>query len=357
MDQHILSRIDRAVADNLKDIERSFGEQAGLVQDFIMFISRQLKTDLFGYTRFTVQQFCEHTGRNRQDLALVHPDFSSGRKQPPEIQGYAFQTVLDYALYAMMERNIIFSRSYEVKGHNSVVHMTHFPILKDLKLNFNRKDKQQKIYDIRLSDELISGFLSRYYIIDSESYKLVGKGRGGDSRKKLLIYLSKISHVLHSTSTATETTIPLDRICRFADINDIKPSHKKQNLQRMLTHLKCIGRFPIHFEFVSYRGSSEYALRLAFLSGPDRMKVQKEHTFYYRLLNGMRDVFNLCGTGPATPSIEEDPFQNWLINRGLNTAEKARVLQQAYYIAFSINLPDSVATDLVLSGDFLKPLI
>lgn len=48
MDINSLSRIDRAVADNIKDILRSFGTQAGLVQDFIVFISCRLKTDLFG---------------------------------------------------------------------------------------------------------------------------------------------------------------------------------------------------------------------------------------------------------------------------------------------------------------------
>ena len=54
-----ISRIDQSVADNLKDIERSFGMDSGIVTDFIVFVTKKLKTDLFGYTRFTLSEFCK----------------------------------------------------------------------------------------------------------------------------------------------------------------------------------------------------------------------------------------------------------------------------------------------------------
>lgn len=355
MDHNLISRIDRAVADNIKDIQRSFGSQAGLVQDFIVFISRQLKTDLFGYTRFSIQQFCQYTGRNRQDLAMIHPDFLSGIKQPPVIQGYAFQTVLDYALYTMMERNIIFSSIYEVKGNNTVIQMHNYPILKDLKLNFNRTDKAQKIYDVRISDELLYGFISRYYTIDADSYKLVGKGRGGDSRKKLLIYLSKLNHVLLSSSTDIETIVPLDRLCAFADITDLKPSHRRQNLLRMLLHIRDTGKFPYNFEFISYTGKHEYFVRLEFNPLFDKRRLQMEHGFYNRLLTGLKAVYDTKFLKQTYPN-DEDPFQYWLSDKNQHIIEKAQVLQQAYYIAFNLNLSQPVALDLVRSGYFLKPL-
>lgn len=86
MDLSSLSRIDRAVAENIKDIQRSFGGQAGIVQDFIVFTL-------------------------------------SARFKPPVIEGFAFQTVLDYALYSMMERNISFSSRYEVWEKDTVLQM------------------------------------------------------------------------------------------------------------------------------------------------------------------------------------------------------------------------------------------
>lgn len=125
---------------------------------------------------------------------------------------------MDYALYSMLERNIVFSSRYEIKGNGDLIHMYNFPILKDLKLNFSRKINEEKIYDVRLSDQLLTGVLYRYYTVNAESYRLVGKGRGGNSRKKLLIYLSKLNHVLVSTNSTEKTVIPLDRLCQFADL-------------------------------------------------------------------------------------------------------------------------------------------
>lgn len=349
MDIHSLSRIDRAVADNIKDIQRSFGSQAGLVQDFIVFISRRLKTDLFGYTRFTLQDFCKQTGRNRQDLALLCGDFASGKFAAPVIEGFAFQTVFDYALYSMMERNIIFSSRYEVREKDSVFVMHSFSILKDLRLNFMRTSKEQKVYEVRLSDELLQGFLSRYYTVNTESYRLVGKGRGGDSRKKLLLYLSKLSHVVQ-TSGHLETIVPLDRLCDFADINDARPSHKKQNLIRIFRHLKEMGKFGFRYEFTSRNG---YMVTLVFEPTLSRRSLQNEHNFYFRLFTGLRTVFETRKGSPSN-TFDKDPFQAWLADATLNTELKAQVLAQAYYAAMNIDISIPHALNLIRSGLLLK---
>ncbi|MBE9599884.1 hypothetical protein [Pedobacter sp. MC2016-24] len=356
MNDFILSRIDRAVADNLKDIERSFGDQAGLVQDFIIFISSQIKTDLFGYTRFTVQQFCKYTGRNRQDLVMIRPEFAAGKKSAPFIEGHVFQSVFDFALYSMMERNIIFSSKYEVKANGEVIQMHNFPILKDLKLNIGRQSNEQKIYDVRVSDELLYGFLSRYYTLNSDSYRLVGKGRGGESRKKLLLYLSKLSHIMQSSETIPQIIVPLNRLCDFADISDIKPSHRKQNLIRILTYIQHVGKLLFSFEFISGNTNVEYSVKLDFQPLASQRKILMEHTFYFRLIAGLKDAFK---QKYKTQPIQQDadPFQKWLADRYMDTALKARILSQAYYMALSLNINESQAAGIILTGDILQPLL
>ncbi|NQX54444.1 hypothetical protein HQN86_12535 [Pedobacter panaciterrae] len=349
MDQHTLSRIDRAVADNIKDIQRSFGTQAGLVQDFIVFISHRLKTDLFGYTRFTLQDFCKQTGRNRQDLALLCADFVSGKFAAPVIEGFAFQTVFDYGLYSMMERNIIFSSRYEVREKDSVLVMHSFSILKDLRLNFVRGIKEQKVYEVRLSDELLQGFLSRYYTVNTESYKLVGKGRGGDSRKKLLLYLSKLSHVVQ-TSGHLETVVPLDRLCEFADITDVRPAHKKQNLVRVLNHLIVVGKFGFKYVFTSRNG---YMVTLAFEPTLSRRLLQNEHNFYHRLLSGLRSVFDTQKV-QSSGSFDKDPFQAWLVDSFADVEVKAQILAKAYYAGLGIEISFAHAISLIRSGTLFK---
>lgn len=355
MDHSLLIRIDRAIADNLNDIERSFGSQAGIVQDFIVFISSKLKMDLFGYTRFTLKEFCAATGRNRRELSLICPEFISGAKQAPEIHGHTFNTVMDYALYVMMERNIIFSSRYEIKGNGDIIHMRNFPILKDLKLVLGNKINEEKVYDVRVSDELLSGFLYRYYTVNSETYKLVGKGRGGDSRKKLLLYLSKLNHVLVSVNNSDNTTISLDRLCIFADIEDQKPSHKKQNLSRILNSIRRDGQFDFQFDYLNKFGSEGYFVHLVFPVSLCKRILQNEHTFYCRLLEGLKSVFD-NKSDKAAYVLDKDPFQFWLSNAKIDTGLKAQVLIHAYYTVFNKSISASLAATIILSGAFVAGL-
>lgn len=356
MDDILISRIDRAVADNIKDIKRSFGSQSGLVQDFIVFISTQIKIDLFGFTRFTIQQFCKHTGRNRQDLVIIHPEFASGLKQPPVINGYAFQSVFEFTLYTMLEKNIIFSSKYEFRNSDAVLQMHSFPILKDLRLNHLRKINEQKIYDVRLSDELMHGFLTRYYTLNAESYKLVGKGRGGESRKKFLLYLSKLSHVVTSGATGQNILITVDRLCEFGDITDVKPSHRKQNLIRMLNYIQKVGKLPFDYHFESGQTQNDYLVRLTFHPQVPSRMLMMEHSFYFRLLTGLKDAY--MGTNKKNGvSDDPDPFQLWLADRYLDLSLKARVLSQAYYRALGLNISEAHSCNLITAGAILQPLV
>ncbi|MCT1526971.1 hypothetical protein ACS126_03150 [Sphingobacterium lactis] len=354
-DNLLISRIDRAVADNIKDVQRSFPEDAGIVLDFIIFITRKLQTDLFGFTRFTLQQFCRETGRNRQDLAVTHPLFEDGKKKPPTIQGYPLKTVMDYALYRMMERNIVFSNRYDIMENGTTIHMHSFPILKDLRLNFDRRGNELKVYDVRLSDELLSGFLSRYYTVNTEVYKRSGKGRGGDSRKKLLIYLSKIHHVLMSMNgpdEALETTVPIDRLCEFADVTDAKPSHRKQGLTRILENLRVQGGFLFSFEFVRAFGTRHYGVKLTF-PHLDKQRLLQEHYFFRYLTNGLKAIFKESESSKWLLNSDSDPFQQWISDNRLDIQRKAEILCKSYHRVFNKKISQAQAINLIYAGQFL----
>src|SRR5690606_20735479 len=116
-----LSRIDRSVADNLKDIDNSFDNDAKLVFDFILFMSKKLNQNLFGYTRFTIKEFSEFTGTNTADLCAIHPDIASGKVKPPIYEKHKFETVLEYGLYRMIKTNILFSKVYSYRDDGNII--------------------------------------------------------------------------------------------------------------------------------------------------------------------------------------------------------------------------------------------
>lgn len=52
-------RFDRNLFLNLSDLENTFGEDAPLAKDIIVFMAHQFKSDLFGYTSFSLMDFCK----------------------------------------------------------------------------------------------------------------------------------------------------------------------------------------------------------------------------------------------------------------------------------------------------------
>lgn len=355
MDSNII-RIDRAIADNILDIEKSFGKQAGIVQDFIIFISWKLKIDPFRFTRFTIKEFCEAVGRRREELAVIHSDFLDAKKSPPEIAGQIFNTVMDYAMYSMMQQKIMFSTDYEVKGNGKIFKILSYSILKDVKLNTNRKSKEEKIYEVQMSDELLNGFLYRYYTVNLNTYRLVGKGRGGDARKRVLIYLSKINHVLFSMNTTNETTMPVDRLCRLAGIKDKLPSHRKQNLTRLLTVIQNKGKFPFQFDYKDKYGEEAYHLHMKLQALTDKLNLQKEHSMYLRLLEGLKGAFD-NRQDKSRCLDEKDSFQYWLTQSHLDNSIKAEVLSRSIYVSFNLSLSAGSISHILTSKNGLLNLM
>jgi hypothetical protein len=347
-----LGRLDRAIAENLSDIRSSFDDNAGLVLDFIVFISQRMKSDLFGYTRFTINEFCKATGRRRQELAIKHPLFIDGKKKPPEIDGFKFETVFDYTLIVMMQRNLIFRNVYEDKDQARVIRMESIRVLSDVRLNFQRKSNEVKIYDIRLSPEIVDGFIRRYYTIDTNAYKLAGKGKGRESRQSLVIYLSVLRHMLLSQGL-NSTTIPLDVLANQAGINPGKETfHRKESITNILRSLKSKAGFPFEFRYVRKVSEHRFYVELTFIEAYPKNMLIREHNFYYSLLYDLKEHFGYkYGQAPNNDSnkVRQEPFQTWLIAPA-DINEKIGILKRTYNRIFNVELTDAEAYDIYKNG-------
>ncbi|MBW8326577.1 MAG: hypothetical protein K0M50_17565 [Prolixibacteraceae bacterium] len=343
-----LGRLDRAIAANLDDIRSSFDVDASLVLDFIVFISQRMKTDLFGYTRFTLKDFCEATGRRRQELALKHPIFLDGKKKVPEIQGLRFESVFDYALIRMMHHNLVFTNVFQDKCGDKTVHMEAIRILSDVKMNFGRKSTEVKLYDVRVSPEIIDGFVRRYYTIDVNAYKLAGKGKGRENRQSLVIYLSVLRHVLHSRGLIC-TSVPIDILANQGGISREKTSfHLKEAINNILIYIRDKAFFPFTFHFEGYKGKS-FQVSLTFQDTNLTSDLAREHNFYHKLISDLKDLFDYKYKGSHKNKTDGDPFQDWLIS-GADLDEKINILKKAYDKAFNIELNDVDAYNIYKNG-------
>jgi hypothetical protein len=353
-----LSRIDRSVADNLNDIRKSFGEDAGIVKDFIVFISKNLKKDLFGYSKFTLKDFCKESGRNRQDLAKKHPYFIANPKAIiPEYFGHEFISVFDYALFNMLQKNIIFAKSYTINTKNEVIQLKNFPILKDIKLNRDRQSNTIKIYEIRISDEWLDGFISRYYTIETNGYPKIGKGRGGDGRKSLYIILQRTRHQLLSQNETT-ARFSVDYLADLAELAVEQNRFRKKSLKRILDFFQEKGDFPFSYMFVKGDPSKpyqeEYWVELDFSSSVSINSLREkrgDHLFFNSLMTDLRNMFNIKHSKVAIKD-ERDVFQRWLTNADADTEVKIEILISAYYKAYNQQITKIQAKQYIRDGFF-----
>ncbi|WP_028298729.1 hypothetical protein [Olivibacter sitiensis] len=342
-----LGRIDRAIAENLSDIRVSFEDYAGLALDFIIFISKRIKYDLFGYTCFTLQEFCEATGRNRGDLAQKLPAEYLDKKKPHTVEGYRFETVFEHLLIQLMKTNLLFSNVYTTKDRNETVKIESIRIIRDVQLNYNRRSNEIKRYEVRLSPELLDGFIKRYYTIDTEAYKLAGKGRGRENRQAVVIYLSVLRHLLFSQNNNV-TTIKMDVISSYLNTENKKTFHQKEMVDNVLKLIRDKAKFPFNYKFVSGSKNYTYYIELSFLPAYSKATFLKEHNFYYGLLDDLKLLYN--SKYKDLVHRDKEPFQAWLTTRKVDVKEKVQVLKKVYAKAFAINLTDNQAMNIYFKG-------
>ena len=348
---YYLSRIDRSIADNLKSIESSFFDDAGIVKDFIVFISKRLKQDLFGFSTFTLNQFCKETGRNKQTLCELHPFFVNNKKAvPPVYNGHTFKTVFDFALLNMIRHNIVFDKSYTYNNKGETTHLAKFSILQDIKLNHDRSSGSVKLYEIRLAPEVIEGFLQRYYTIDTKGYSKIGKGRGGDGRKSLYVLLEKTRHIL-LTKLIPSTKFTVDYLAGIAGIVVEEPKNRKTSLKRVLEAMKNVGELNFTYKFVrgdeSQRYQEDYWVELTFHDLA--AEIQGDNIFFLKLMEELTAIFNSKYSNVEIKD-EKDPFQRWITNNTRDIDLKIKAITACYFRAYNKELTNGEAKTMILNG-------
>lgn len=354
-----ISRIDQSVADNLKDIERSFGMDSGIVTDFIVFVTKKLKTDLFGYTRFTLNDFCKESGRNKQYLCEPHPIFEKTDTKVPDYFGHKFESVFDYVLFRMIKENILFSKDYSYNDGGQVIHLKNFPILKDIKLNIDRNSNGVKVYEIRVSDQLLDGFMKRYYTIESNGYRMVGKGRGGDGRKRLFIFLYKTKHIMSSQNSAI-TRFPIDYLAQIADVDVKENKLRKVSIKRVLDAIIKNGQIYFSYNFVqgdvTKKNQENYWVEIDFsevIKDKELLEPRGDNSFFKNLLVDLKFSFERKYAGISIKD-EKDSFQRWLTNNSIDLDEKIEIVQSSHYRAYGKSITSSKAMNFVMIGGFLE---
>jgi hypothetical protein len=380
-----LSRVDRSIADNLMDIDKSFGKDAQNVLDFIIFISKKLNNNLFGFTKFTIKEYSEFTGISPQNLCAIHPDVTKDIAGDITYSDHRFESVLEYTLLKMLKNNILFSKVISYKDDGNIITLKNFPILKDINIQGGNVLGTKKVYEVRLSDVMMDGFVQRYYTLDTVRIPIIGKGKGGHNRKKIYIWLNKVFHIY--ASSMSKEQMPLYSVDYLADIAGVRykkeldkdkkkvekdPKHKKEAVSNILKSIyKNINddKNKLHFSF-EYKFTSDvqnsyqedYFVQFDFTSNMHSEIVTQQkvsHNLKFMLLKELRKVFDQVYPVERLSRIEgleseKDNFQRWLNNNGKDLSTKITILKSCYFKANGYDkkkeLTDKEATGMIYNG-------
>jgi hypothetical protein len=360
-DTRVISRIDRAIADNLDALKKTYGRDHEIARDFIIFISTSLKTDMFGFTRFTMSDFIKVVGRDRRELSSKHSYLTDKSAEIVEYKGHQFISVFDYVLHLLQSRNLIFSKAYSYLNQGRTVEMEGIQIIKQLKITTDTKNGNSKVYDIRLSEDFLNGFISRYYTFEVTGYPKVGKGKGGDGRKTLYLMLSKAMHQ-NISDKVKYSWYSVDFLCKICDVHFSEPAERKRLITKYLNNLIEKGGLKIAYEFVIKHGSDDKHIRGFWIKvdfmpeGVIQLRETKaDHHFHSILSADLKAEFsNLYGKKALNFNEDEsDPFQRWVTNPRADWDIKRSVFMNCYSLAYKrhISIWDA---DLKMSSTSIK---
>ncbi len=358
-----IARFDKGVADNLESVKKSYGSDGSIALDVIIFLSHQLKFDLFGYTTFTLNQFCSLTGRNRRELSSRHSYLIGPNARKPEVlDNYEFCSVIDYVLYQMTKTNIMFSKTIRYTENNRVFEINGLQVIKHVKIHTDTTEKNTKIYQVRLSDDFLSGFMSRYYTFNVSGYPKIGKGKGGEGRKSLYLLFNKVMHMKKESSEEVKTSwYSVDYLCKVANLNYDKSQEQKRNLTKVLETLIEKGGLEISYSYVLEKNAETsnkkgYWVKVVFDNNSCIQKGESkgDHKFMISMFNKLKTYFNTIHAPKNYnfKDVEADPFQRWLTNSLADRDVKIEIYMESYHKSYNKRLSRSDAEVLMFQTKF-----
>jgi hypothetical protein len=188
---------------------------------------------------------------------------------------------------------------------------------------------------------------------------MVGKGRGGDGRKRLFIFLYKTKHIM-SSQNSDITRFPIDYLAQIADV-DVKENRlRKVSIKRVLDAIIKNGQISFSYNFVqgdvTKKNQENYWVEIDFsevIKDKELLEPRGDNSFFKNLLVDLKFSFEKKYAGISIKD-EKDSFQRWLTNNSIDLDEKIEIVQSSHYRAYGKSITSSKAMNFVMIGGFLE---
>ncbi len=325
-------RLDRNIFYNLPDIQRNFKEDATLARDIIIFLAHSYKTDLFGYTNFSISDFCKLMGYKAPNLQKAHPIFESGLIKPPTLQGHEFKSVFEYTMYRLAANNIPLSRIEKTQIPSmKELNVSFVQIISDIRVSYHEDRPQKRFYSFKLGRGFVENLIGFYVTLSLKDYLRVASNKNSGRIKNLYIYLAGMLNVLIYNNTNILTP-NFDLLCEIAGIEDSLPKHRKATLHKYLKIIAENSDLKFQIEFYTEKGQKQaYSIRLLFDPLHLHPEGNKKNLFFKLLNERLRQAFD-----DRFPQYVDnfELLQQWLTNREFDKELKDRIIRDVYKASF-----------------------
>lgn len=337
-----LGRLDKNMmtSSGLRDLEMQFGEHTQLVLSLLLFFGNRYRHNLFNLCTFTLTDFAETCGYDRTNLNHIIEPPQNGKY--PSLNGHTFKTRFDYALYLMVARNWVLSNPVydKIQGNERVLKIDGIQLLKDIKLQVDRRSNQVKSYQIRFSEEMILAINRQYWTVDiSDQKKLRSSNNRNIHIQSLHIHLSAKRQVCLSNKQIENITTNVDELSQAALINmDQRPSDRKKAIKKMLDKIaEKTNNLNLKYEFFSKtKDGKDYYVRMSFTGS--LLETPDETTFLYVLHSELLRKFEAMYPNHVLDKTlitgEKEPYQRWLTNSESDVELKIQTVKEAYKSVF-----------------------
>jgi hypothetical protein len=315
-------RLDKNLFYNLPDLQQTFGDDAGLVMDIIVYLSHSYKNDLFGFSNFSLLEFCNIMGYKKANLQATHPDIKSGKFPAPSMDEHEFKSIFEYTLWRMASRNIPLSNTEKTQIPSmKEVNVKFVQVFSDLKVMYDIKKMDRRVYSYKLGQGFLENMLQFYITMSISNYLKVATNKHKDRIRSLYTHLAGMRHVV-ANNKITKLTPNFNMLCGIAGVpKNSLPKHKKEVLDKYLKQISEESDLKFKYRFyVAAKQKQAYSLELEF-EDTFTFEGERKNIFFSELNILLRQIY--VSVYPKYSS-DHDLFQKWLNNRSKDIELKQR---------------------------------
>lgn len=337
-----LSRVPQSLSFDNKALNRTYGEEAAIIRDIIVYVANNQMINLFGEVEFSISEFCDVMGYNRTTLARTLEKFREG--DAPQIDEHKFDSTFEYALFRGLKENVVFKRKRDGKETFESVQ-----IIEKLDVLYDKTTRKlnKRIYNIRLGSKILDYLFTEYNLIDFNEYRNIRSQQisvTGSLRNFYIFMARVITQVKYNKKIGAGDSfiISIDDLCGIYGVEIETAKDKKKYITRILNNMnKELSNLKYDWQYVKNGYRYAYFVEFKFTDKTlEYFDEQLKSVFFKQLYGNLKYIFLHAGKDASIENyknmsekyanMDREKYMEWFFSDDEDKAEKLKAFHDTY---------------------------